>query len=147
MTKKTVDSKCKFNIYSSFVLSHDDVVTMSLLYAPLIGSDAFLVYVGFNSLLSRNNLKSEEMTHGDFYDIYSFKPQQFIKARIKLEGIGLLVTYEKENGDLIYNLLPPLTAKNFIKDASLGVYLYSQIGENNFNYIYNHFLSLFCQNI
>ncbi|MCR5349787.1 MAG: DnaD domain protein [Acholeplasmatales bacterium] len=139
MAMRIVDSKSKFNIYSSFILSHDDVVTLSLLYAPLIGSDAFLLYMGFTSLLSRNNLKSEELTHQSFFDVYSLKPQGFMKARLKLEGIGLLNTYINESGDYIYTVNPPFTAKNFIKDVSLGLYLFSKIGEDNFNYINNHF--------
>ena len=139
MAMRIVDSKSKFNIYSSFILSHDDVVTLSLLYAPLIGSDAFLLYMGFTSLLSRNNLKSEELTHEAFYDIYSLKPQDFIKARLKLVGIGLLNTYINDEGNYIYTVNPPFTAKNFIKDVSLGLYLFSKVGEDNFNYINNHF--------
>ncbi len=138
MAAKTVDSKSQFNIFSSFTLSNDDVAVMSLLYAPLIGSDALMLYLGFASLLERNNLKSEALMHEDFLEIYSFTPQNFLKARVKLEGIGLLITYEYEN-TYLYVLCPPLTAKNFIKDATLGLYLYSKIRKETFDFIYNHF--------
>jgi len=139
MANKLVDSKSKFNIYSSFILSNEDVSCISLLYAPLIGSDAFLVYMGFESLLSRNNLKSEELTHGAFYDMFSLSEKTFLDARLKLEAIGLLMTYVNSDGNYIYSVLPPLTPKNFIKDASLGAYLYSQVGSETFDYLYNHF--------
>ena len=138
MATKAVDSKSKFNIYSSFTLSNDDVAVISLLYAPLIGSDALMLYLAFSSLLERNNLKSEEIIHQDLFDIYSLNSQEFTKARIKLEGIGLLITYESNN-NYIYVLCPPLTAKNFIKDATLGLYLYSKMREETFDFIYNHF--------
>lgn len=138
MTNKSLDSKSKFNIYSSFTLSNDDVNVVSLLYAPLIGSDALMLYLGLTSLLERNNLKSEDIIHQDLFDIYSFTPQSFMKARIKLEGIGLLITYQNDNS-YIYVLCPPLTAKNFIKDATLGLYLYSKIRPETFDFIYNHF--------
>lgn len=138
MATKAIDSKTKFNIYSSFTLSSDDVAVISLLYAPLMGSDALMVYLGMNALLERNNLKSEEIIHQDFLDIYSLTPLNFTKARIKLEGIGLLITYEKDK-DYLYVLCPPLTAKNFIKDATLGLYLYSKVRKETFDYIYNHF--------
>ena len=139
MAVKSIDSNSKFNIYSSFTLSNDDVSVVSLLYAPLMGSDALMVYLGLTSLLERNNLKSEEILHQDFLDIYSLTPLAFTKARIKLEGIGLLVSYLTPENNYIYVLCPPLTAKNFIKDATLGLYLYSKIRKETFEYIYNHF--------
>ena len=139
MAVKSVDSKSKFNIYSSFTLSNDDVSVVSLLYAPLMGSDALMLYLGFTSLLERNNLKSEEITHQDFFDVYSLTPASFTKARIKLEGIGLLITYQNPDGNYIYVVCPPLTAKNFIKDATLGLYLFSKTSKETFEFIANHF--------
>lgn len=138
MATKAIDSNSKFNIYSSFTLSNDDVAVISLLYTPLMGSDALMLYLGFTSLLERNNLKSEEILHQDFLDIYSMSALSFTKARLKLEGIGLLMSYYKDD-KYIYVLCPPLTAKNFIKDATLGLYLYSKIRREAFDYIYNHF--------
>ena len=46
MATKAIDASTKFNIYSSFTLSNDDVAVISLLYTPLMGSDAlhFLSY-------------------------------------------------------------------------------------------------------
>ena len=137
--RKALDSNSKFNIYASFTLSNDDINTMSLLYAPLIGSDAFMLYFGFVSLLERNNMKSESMIHQDLFDIYSLKNNEFLNARYKLEGIGLLITYEASDGSYLYYICPPLTAKSFIKDATLGLYLYSNVRRETFDFIYNHF--------
>ncbi len=135
-----LDSNSKFNIYSSFTLSNDDVNVISLLYTPLMGSDALMLYLGFQSLLERNNLKSEEIIHQDFYDIFSIKPNAFINARSKLEAIGLLVTYYNEDDkSYVYVLCPPLTAKNFIKDATLGLYLYANVRRETFDFIKKHF--------
>lgn len=137
--KRIIDSNSKFSIYASFTMSIDDINTMSLLYAPLIGSDAFMLYFGFHSLLERNNMKSENITHQDFMEIYSFKNSEFIEARYKLEGIGLLITYQSNDGSYLYYLCPPLTAKSFIKDATLGLFLYSKVRKETFDFIYNHF--------
>ncbi len=128
----------KLNIYSSFTLSSDDVSTISLLYAPLIGSEATSLYFGLQSLLERNNLKSEEYLHQELFDIYSLTEKSFLKARYQLEAIGLLTTYSNEER-MIYVICPPLSAKNFIKDATLGLYLYSKVGKDLFDKIYNHF--------
>ena len=137
--KKTLDNSSKFSVYASFTLSYDDINTMSLLYAPLIGSDAFMLYFGLNSLLERNNMKSEDIIHQDLFEIYSFKASDFINARYKLEGIGLLISYIREDGSYLYYLCPPLTAKSFIKDATLGLFLYSKIRNETFDFIYDHF--------
>jgi len=131
-------NQVKFNIVSSFSLSSDDLSVISLLYSPLIGSEAVGLYLGLQSLLERNNLKSEEYTHQEIFDLYSLTEKSFLKARYQLEGIGLLVTYENDV-ELLYSLCPPLSAKNFIKDATLGLYLYSKVGKELFDKIYSHF--------
>ena len=61
----------KMNIVSSFNLSSDDVATISLLYSPLIGSEATNLYLTIQSLLARNNLKSETYTHEEIYTLLS----------------------------------------------------------------------------
>lgn len=137
-TTNIVASTSKFHIYSSFTLSQDDVHALTLLYAPLIGNDAFTLYMGLNALLERNNLKSEEIIHQDLFDIYSLKPVDFMRSKNKLEGIGLLLTYEKDDS-YIYVLLPPLSAKNFIKDAVYGLYLYAKIRKETFDFLKKHF--------
>lgn len=128
----------KLNIYSSFTLSGDDVATLSLLYASLIGHEAVGLYLAFQSLLERNNLKSEAYLHGEIFDMFDYSEKKFLKYRYQLEGIGLWMSYQK--GDqLLYVLCPPLSAKNFLKDATLGLYLYSKVGKEVFDRIIAHF--------
>ena len=136
---KTLDLNSKFNIMSNFTLSTDDLSTLSLLYAPLMGSDAYMLYMAFQAFLERNNLKSETFTHKDFLNIYSFKENDFLRARFKLEGIGLLISYIDENKDYTYIICPPLTPRNFLKDATIGLYLYAKLNDEVFKIIYNHF--------
>lgn len=137
---KTFNADSKFNIVSNFNLATDDLSTLTLLYAPLMGSDAYLLYMSFQALLERNNLKSETLTHKEFFKIYSLKTNDFIKARLKLEGIGLLITYLDENNDYLYIVCPPMTPRNFLKDATLGLYLYAKIeDEDAFKNLYSHF--------
>ncbi len=131
-------SNQQLTIYSSFNLSSDDVSVLSLLYAPLIGSEASGLYLALQAFLERNNLKSESYLHQNLYDLFSLTEKSFLKARFQLEGIGLLKTYQKEDG-YVYVLCPPLSAKNFIKDATLGLYLYSKVGKDLFDKLYDHF--------
>lgn len=128
----------KLNIYSSFTLSGDDVATLSLLYASLIGHEAVGLYLAFQSLLERNNLKSEAYLHGEIFDMFDYNEKKFLKYRYQLEGIGLWMSYQKDD-QLLYVLCPPLSAKNFLKDATLGLYLYSKVGKEVFDRIIAHF--------
>jgi replication initiation and membrane attachment protein len=139
MEKKSLDINSKFKIASTFTLSNDDVSVLSLLYAPLIGSDSLMIYLGFQSLLERNNLTSEQLIHQDLFDIYSINPKDFLLARYKLEAIGLVTSFVDNDGNYTYFLSAPLSAKSFIKDATLGLYLYSNVRRETFDFIYNHF--------
>lgn len=140
MTSKAINSNSKFNIYASFNLSADDVNTLSLLYAPLIGSDAFLLYMGLTSLLDKSTLACKGLKHQDLFDAFSFTLQSFNKARIKLEGSGLLNSYVSDDGEFTYLLNPPYTAKNFIIDSPLVFYLKSKLSEDSFKRIYDRFV-------
>ena len=97
----------KMNIVSSFNLSSDDVATISLLYSPLIGSEATNLYLTIQSLLERNNLKSETYTHEEIYTLLSLTEKKFLKARYQLEGIGLLTTYMDEEQNYLYVISSP----------------------------------------
>lgn len=140
MTSKAINSNTKFNIYSSFNLSADDVNTLSLLYAPLIGSDAFLLYMGLTSLLDKSSLACKGLKHQDIFDAFSLTLTSFNKARVKLEGSGLLLSYVDDNGEYTYILNPPYTAKNFILDSPLIYYLHSKLSEDSFKRIYDRFV-------
>lgn len=139
MASKAINSNSKFNIYASFNLSADDVNTLSLLYAPLIGSDAFLLYMGFNSLLDRKNLGIKDIIHQSFFDSFSYTPTSFIKARNKLEGVGLLLTYVDSIGNYTYVLNAPYSAKNFIYDSPFIFYLKSKLSDDLYDRIMNNF--------
>lgn len=133
-----LDKLDKFNISSSTSLSSDDLYSLTLLYQPLIGSEALGIYLMFNSLLERSNMQSQAFTHADFWDILGLDETKFLNSRLKLEAIGLISTFIKDN-DYIYLLKPPLTPKQFIADGTLGIYLYSKIGEKMFMYLVDRF--------
>lgn len=133
------DINKEFTVYSSFTLSLDDLDVINLLYEPLIGKDAVSLYLTLSSMINRRNMRSEKMSHRCYFDLYSLKQITFLHARYKLEGIGLLNTYSDNNDQFIYLLCAPLTAKNFLKDAILGLYLYSQLSKESFDFITSHF--------
>ncbi len=128
----------KFRLITYQNLDLDERNVFTLLYQPLIGCDAFTLYLTLWSLIERARLKSPEYSHYKIYDIMRCSPKQFLQARQKLEAIGLLVAYHNEEVYL-YELKAPLSAEEFIKDGSLGAYLFSRIGKENFEDIVNLF--------
>lgn len=136
---ETVEKLNKLKIYSSFTLSADDTQCLSLLYAPLIEIDALGLYLGFSSMVERNNLKSVEITHQDLYDIFNLSAKKFMQIRRVLEAIGLIESYVDIEKNYVYVLKPPVSAKTFLSDGTLGLYLYGKVGEKIFKMLQKHF--------
>lgn len=121
-------------VYSSASLSSDDVNVVTLLYAPLIKNGAYRLYMTLTSLLNRVTLNSQSFIHKELLDILGMNANEFYQARVRLEAIGLLNTYQKEEEYLLL-VKAPLTAKQFLTDGVLGMYLYSEIGDQEFKKI------------
>ena len=124
----------QITIYATTNLNPDDVNVVTLLYAPLIEADAYKLYMTLQSLLNRSSLTSHSLLHKEILDITGMDPQKFAEARLKLEAIGLLSTYKHEN-EYMFMLKSPLTARGFLSDGVLGMYLYSIIGDTQFRRI------------
>jgi replication initiation and membrane attachment protein len=102
-----------------------DQKVLSLLYGPLLGHDAFMMY----HMLYHLNHGSDKVYQEDFIlALLNVKNEQLIKARHILESFELLQTFSKENA-LILQLKRPLTAKGFLTDVIFGVYLEQTMGQ------------------
>lgn len=128
----------KFRLITYQNLDLDERNVFTLLYQPILGCDAFTLYLTLWSLIERARLKSPEYRHLILYDTLRMSPQQFVDARQKLEAIGLLSAYHNDNMYL-YELKAPLSAEEFIKDGSLGAYLFSRVGKDIFEELSNLF--------
>ena len=135
---KTFDMQDSITIYASTTLNGDDVNVLTLLYSPLIEADAYKMYMTLHALLNRSSLTSHTLLHKEILDILGLDSNTFAEARLKLEAIGLLSTYKKEN-EYIFLLKSPLTAKGFLSDGVLGMYLYSVLGDVEFRKIHKLF--------
>jgi len=138
-----INSLDKFKLITYQNIDIDERNVVTLLYQPLLGCKAFSLYLTLWSLIDRSRLKTPEYLHKKLFDIIDVSPNTFSNIRKKLEAIGLLVVFQNEDL-LLYELKAPLTAEEFIKDGSLGAYLFSKIGKTNFDEIVNLFrISLF----
>jgi len=84
------------------------------------------------SLIDRARLRTPNYNHDKLYDLLDLSPDTFTTVRKKLEAIGLITVYQNEE-QYLYELKAPLSAEEFIKDGSLGAYLFSKIGKINFD--------------
>lgn len=126
----------KVKIMKSESLSYDDYSVLSLLYLPLIGSKAYSIYTTLYAYIDRSNFENI-ILHKELVDILGLSLTVFESERKKLEAIGLLNVYLKNDtiDEYTYLLKSPLSAKQFIKDGLLGSYLYSTVGEELFKKI------------
>jgi len=123
-------------IVRSAALLHDyDRKILTLLYQPLIGAQAFSLYLTLWSELEQNRLWSEENTHHSIMTLQQTNLKTIYRERLKLEGIGLLKTFVKHDHEdriFIYELQSPLTPRDFFNDGMLNVYLYNRLGKSKF---------------
>jgi replication initiation and membrane attachment protein len=126
-------------------LLHDfDRKVLTFLYQPLVGSTCISLYMTLWTELGENTLRSETSSHHLLMNLMDMNLKDIYKARLKLEGIGLLKTFVKtEEGErsFIYELQPPLTPEQFFLDGMLNIYLYRKIGKKHFARL-KHFFSI-----
>ncbi len=135
---KTPDAYTPLKIEAKAPFSHIHQQTMSLLYLPVIGREAFSTYMALYALVERSTLKSPEHPHSFLYDMLNMRPDTFLNARRTLEAIGLIETYEKEDG-LLIECYHPLSADAFIKDSHFSAYLEKAVGRERFQDLITHF--------
>ncbi|MGX1899885.1 replication initiation and membrane attachment family protein [Thermolongibacillus altinsuensis] len=126
----------RYIVRSNGVLSDLDRKVVTLLYQPLIGSQAYSLYMTLWSELEQQRLWSEEATHHSLMAIMQCSLPKIYVERLKLEGIGLLKTYvnkKEENKLFIYELQMPLTPEQFFSDGVLNVFLYNRVGKTKFH--------------
>lgn len=124
-----------FDIYHEFKVlkknsfSGEDYASLTRLYLPLIGLDAFGFY---HFLLTLPEDKF--FTHKLVYDSLGLVDQRIINsARQKLEAVGLIDTYVNTNGDKVtYVMKRPLTFDEFDSDIILSSVLRTTIGNETY---------------
>ncbi|WP_217586936.1 replication initiation and membrane attachment family protein [Lentibacillus saliphilus] len=110
--------------------------TMSLthLYQPLIGINAIALY---QTLLVDRQMQTKDTphTHHTLMSYLNMPLDDIYKARLKLEGIGLLKTYKVKRAENVYMyvLQPPFSPADFFKDAMLSQLLYHHLGRDRFS--------------
>ncbi|MDN4527482.1 replication initiation and membrane attachment family protein [Fictibacillus fluitans] len=121
---------------------HDvDRKVLTMLYQPLIGAFAYSLYMTFwcDAEMEAEN----PQTHQRLMNVTQFSLKDIIAARKKLEAIGLLKTYKKEENEsklFLYELQTPLSPAAFFNDGVLNIYLYNRLGKSKYCEMRDHFV-------
>ena len=113
-----------------------DNKVLTLLYQPLIGPVCISLYFTLLNQVEDGKLETEPASHYYLMNLLDLNLSQIYEARQKLEAIGLMETYMKENEDLrsfIYVMKPPLSPKHFFTYGLLNIYLYQKVGRDYYN--------------
>lgn len=115
--------------------------SLTHLYQPLVGVTAVSLY---QTLINELDFQEESaaQTHHTLMNYMNLSLDKIYRSRIKLEGLGLLKTYQHKSSEhsvYTYELLPPFAPAEFFGDDMLAQLLYHHIGESKFTLLQEHF--------
>lgn len=130
-----------YRVFKSRPLTTEGKDALIHLYQPIIESDALALYLTLTA--DQQDPQESEFIHLDILNAMNVGLQRFIHARNKLEGIGLLKTYEKEEDELgttfLYHLQEPVHASDFFQDELYSFLLLNHVGERKFRQLVSLF--------
>ncbi|WP_458412258.1 replication initiation and membrane attachment family protein [Schinkia sp. CFF1] len=132
----------EYIIRTNGVLQEFDRKVLTLLYQPLLGATCYSLYMTLWSEVEVNRLWGKQNKHHHLMSMMQLNLKQIFEDRKKLEGIGLLKTFLKEDDTsrtYIYELQAPLSPQAFFNDGVLNIYLYNRLGKTSFNKVKQFF--------
>ncbi|MEG0826474.1 MAG: DnaD domain protein [Bacilli bacterium] len=142
MIKITVLPADTYIVINKTILSDKDRNILIMLYQPLIGSLAISLYFTLWSYLDKLEIMSNEWTHHHLMGSLKIRLEYILEAREKLEAIGLIKTYYKENNGIknyVYELYSPMSAHEFLTNPILSTSLYNNIGNSEYDKTIKYF--------
>ncbi len=128
-------------VVNKTIISIEDKKKITMLYQPIIGHTAVSLYLTLIDDLEKSEFMSEEQTHHHLVSTMQLKLTDIIIAREKLEAVGLIKTYVKEENvnNYVYVLYSPLSINDFFSHPILSVVLYNNLGKKEFDKLINYF--------
>ena len=124
-----------------YSFSDYDRQLLTLFYQPLVGAEGISLFL---TLWADGEVKEDEKwSHYQLMNVLGLSIGKVFQARIALEAIGLLRTWQKteeETRVFYYELMAPLDAESFLKDPLLSMFLLNKIGENAYKQLRNRFI-------
>lgn len=126
-----------YKVYKKGLITEEKIKILSMLYQPIIGISAVSLYL---SLLYDSNVENN-YTHHHLMSNMMVELKTILKSREKLEAIGLLKTYYKEDNvnEYIYELYSPISAYEFLNNPILNIILLNNVGKIEYDNIVETF--------
>ncbi|WP_167629532.1 replication initiation and membrane attachment family protein [Listeria valentina] len=124
-----------YKVKAEGVITEFDRKVLLKLYQPLMGANALSLYFSLLEEVEENKLWSKAKPHSQLLTSLGISLKAFFEARLKLEGLGLVRSYKKaglEDQTFVYELLAPLSPRQFFEDGLLNIYLFSQVGHKRY---------------
>ena len=114
----------------AFTQDREKDVLVSL-YQPIIGVLAVNLYLTLTNDLMDDKIESEYLPHQHLIGLMGINLEKIVDARKKLEAVGLLKTFYREDtiNNYIYVLYAPISASEFLNHPILNVVLYNNLGK------------------
>jgi len=129
-------------VVNKTILSDNDRKILTMLYQPIVGQLPISLYFTLWSDLDKLELMSISYTHHHLMSTMKLNLSEIVEAREKLEAVGLLKTYIKDEDNInsfIYEIYSPLSVDNFLSHPILNVVLYNNIGKKEYDKIVEYF--------
>lgn len=123
------------------ILNDHDRKLLVMLYQPIVGSMAINLYFTLWSYLDKTEIMSSAWTHHHITNSMGITLSEFLTAREKLEGIGLIKTYVKKDtiNNYVYEMYSPISAHEFFNNPILNTVLYTNIGNDEYKKVKEYF--------
>ena len=121
-----------YDVINRTVLTDNDRKILTMLYQPIIGAYAVNLFLTLWMDVDKNEFMSQEENHHHLLSSTGLSLNEIVVSREKLEAVGLLKTFYKENEEenhYIYELYSPLSAHEFLTHPVLNIVLYNSVGK------------------
>jgi len=128
-------------VINKSIITEQDKKILSMLYLPLTGSLAIMLYNTLLNDLDKQELISSELEHAHLLSNLRVTCKELENARNILEGIGLLKTYLKKDtvNKYIYELYSPVSAHEFFTHPIFNIVLYNNVGKKEYERLLSYF--------
>jgi len=132
-----------YMVVNKSIITNEDRTILTMLYQPIIGPLPIMLYFSLWSDLDKMEIMSTEYTHHHLVTNMQISLKEIVEVRKKLEAIGLLKTFVKEEhnniNNYIYQLYSPIKAYDFFNHPILNVVLYNNLGKKEYEKLKNYF--------
>ena len=141
MDKNNILPADTYVVVNKTIIDESDRQILTMLYQPVIGPLPIMLYFSLWSDLDKSEIMSKEYTHHHLATNMHLTLNEILESRRKLEAIGLLKTFYKEDNinNYIYQLYSPKKAYDFFNHPILNVILYNNTGKKEYEKIKEYF--------